>query len=39
VLGAEGAGVEEFRLALCVASQRTIATSLDLLGVDAPVEM
>jgi arginyl-tRNA synthetase len=39
VLGAEGDGVEEFRLALCVASQRTIATSLDLLGVQAPEEM
>jgi len=39
VLGAEGDGVEEFRRALCVASQRTIATSLDLLGVDAPEEM
>jgi len=27
------------RLALCVASQRAIARSLDLLGVDAPAEM
>jgi arginyl-tRNA synthetase len=39
VVGAEPAGVEGFRLALCIASQRTIATSLGLLGVDAPEEM
>ncbi len=31
--------LESRRLALCVASQRTIARALDLLGVDAPAEM
>ncbi len=39
VVGAEGAGVESFRLALSVAAQRTIARSLDLLGVSAPQAM
>jgi arginyl-tRNA synthetase len=39
VLGAEGEGVESFRLALGVAAQRTIARALDLLGVDAPHTM
>ncbi len=39
VVGAEGEGVEDLRLALCVASQRTIATSLGLLGVTAPDAM
>jgi arginyl-tRNA synthetase len=39
VLGAEGDGVESFRLALGVAAQRTIARSLDLLGVSAPLAM
>jgi len=39
VVGAEGEGVEDFRLALCVASQRTIARALDLLGVEAPQSM
>jgi arginyl-tRNA synthetase len=39
VLGAEGDGVESFRLALGVASKRTIARSLDLLGVSAPEAM
>jgi len=39
VVGAEGAGVEAFRLALSVATQRTIARSLDLLGVSAPEQM
>ena len=39
VLGAEGEGVESFRLALGVASKRTIARSLDLLGVSAPEAM
>ena len=39
VLGAEGEGVEAFRLALCVATRRTIARSLDLLGVSAPEQM
>jgi arginyl-tRNA synthetase len=39
VVGAEPAAVESFRLALSVASQRTIARSLDLLGVEAPDSM
>ncbi len=39
VMGAEGDGVESFRLALSVAAQRTIARSLDLLGVSAPQQM
>jgi arginyl-tRNA synthetase len=39
VVGAESAGVESSRIALCVAAQGTIACSLDLLGVSAPTEM
>jgi arginyl-tRNA synthetase len=39
VLGAESPALESQRLALCVAAQRTIARSLDLLGVHAPTEM
>jgi arginyl-tRNA synthetase len=39
VLGAESPALESQRLALCVASRQTIARSLELLGVDAPVEM
>ena len=39
VVGAEGAGVEAFRLALSVATKQTIARSLDLLGVGAPEQM
>lgn len=39
VVGAEGDGVESLRLALGVAAQRTIARSLDLLGVSAPQSM
>ncbi|MDQ6915935.1 MAG: arginine--tRNA ligase, partial [Actinomycetota bacterium] len=39
VVGAEPAAVESFRLALSVASQRTIARALDLLGVEAPASM
>ncbi len=39
VLGAESPALESQRLALCVASQRTIACSLGLLGVEAPAEM
>ena len=39
VVGAEGEGVESLRLALSVASKRTIARSLDLLGVSAPEKM
>ena len=39
VLGAEGEGVEAFRLALSVTTKRTIARSLQLLGVSAPEQM
>ncbi len=39
VLGAEPQALESQRLALCVASLNTIASSLELLGVDAPEEM
>ncbi len=39
MLGAQGEGVESFRLALGFAAQRTIARSLDLLGVSAPQAM
>ncbi|MDP2711318.1 MAG: arginine--tRNA ligase [Solirubrobacteraceae bacterium] len=39
VVGAEGEGVESVRLALSVATQRTIARALDLLGVSAPSKM
>jgi arginyl-tRNA synthetase len=39
VVGAEGEGVEDLRISLCVASQATIATSLGLLGVSTPETM
>jgi arginyl-tRNA synthetase len=39
VVGAEGEGVEESRLALCLLSKRTIARALDLLGISAPERM
>jgi arginyl-tRNA synthetase len=39
IVGAESEGLESFRLALAVATQRTIATALDLLGVSAPQVM
>jgi arginyl-tRNA synthetase len=39
VVGAEPETVESLRIALCVASGRTIACCLDLLGVSAPEEM
>jgi len=39
VVGAEPAAVESFRIGLCVAAQRVIARSLDLLGVAAPESM
>jgi arginyl-tRNA synthetase len=39
VLGAEPETVESLRIALSVASKRTIAKCLDLLGVSAPAEM
>lgn len=39
VVGAEPQELESFRIALSVATQRTIARALDLLGVSAPTEM
>jgi arginyl-tRNA synthetase len=39
VVGAEPEALESFRVGLSVASQRTIARSLDLLGVSAPETM
>lgn len=39
VVGAEGEGVESFRLALCVATRRTLAATLALLGISAPERM
>jgi arginyl-tRNA synthetase len=39
VVGAEGEGVEEFRLLLCLLTKRTIACSLGLLGISAPERM
>ncbi|HWM55499.1 MAG TPA: arginine--tRNA ligase [Solirubrobacterales bacterium] len=39
VVGAEGEGVEQSRLALCLLAKRTIAGSLDLLGISAPERM
>ena len=39
VVGAEGEGVEQARLALCLLTMRTIAGSLSLLGISAPERM
>jgi len=39
VVGSEPEAVEDLRLRLCVATQRTIARALDLLGVSAPHQM
>jgi arginyl-tRNA synthetase len=39
VVGAEGEGVEASRLALCLATRRTIAGALGLLGISAPERM
>jgi arginyl-tRNA synthetase len=39
VVGAEGEGVEPSRLALCLATKRTIAAALGLLGISAPERM
>jgi arginyl-tRNA synthetase len=39
VIGAEGAGVEEARLGLCLITKRTIARTLGLLGISAPERM
>jgi arginyl-tRNA synthetase len=39
VVGAEGPGVEEWRLSVCLETQRAIARVLGLLGVEAPERM
>jgi arginyl-tRNA synthetase len=39
VVGAEGEGVEQARLALCMLTKRTIARVLGLLGISAPERM
>jgi arginyl-tRNA synthetase len=39
VVGAEGEGVEEARLALCLLAKQTIARTLGLLGISAPERM
>ena len=39
VVGAEGEGVEQSRLALCLLAKRTIAEALGLLGISAPERM
>ncbi len=39
VLGAEGEGVEAERIRLCVLTKRTIARTLELLGISAPESM
>jgi arginyl-tRNA synthetase len=39
VVGAEGEGVERSRLALCLATKRTIAAALGLLGISSPDRM
>jgi arginyl-tRNA synthetase len=39
VLGAEGEGVERWRLGLCLATKRTIAAALGLLGISSPERM
>jgi len=39
VIGAESEALESLRICMCVATRRTIAASLDLLGVQAPQEM
>jgi arginyl-tRNA synthetase len=39
VVGAEGPGMEEWRLSVCLETQRVIARVLGLLGVEAPERM
>jgi arginyl-tRNA synthetase len=39
VIGAEGVGVEDSRLGLCLLTKRTIARTLGLLGISAPERM
>jgi arginyl-tRNA synthetase len=38
-VGAEGAGVQDSRLAICLVTKRIIARSLGLLGISAPERM
>jgi arginyl-tRNA synthetase len=39
VIGAEGEGLEQARLALCASTAATLSASLDLLGISAPDSM
>jgi arginyl-tRNA synthetase len=39
VIGAEGAGVEDARLGVCLITKRTISRTLGLLGISAPERM
>jgi arginyl-tRNA synthetase len=39
VVGAEGEGVEEARLALCLLTKRALALTLGVLGISAPERM
>ena len=39
VIGAEGQGVEDSRLATCLLTKRAIARTLGLLGISAPESM
>jgi arginyl-tRNA synthetase len=39
VVGAEGEGVQDSRLGMCLATKRTIAAALGLLGISAPERM
>ncbi|MGD9735728.1 MAG: arginine--tRNA ligase [Solirubrobacterales bacterium] len=39
VVGAEGEGIERARLGLCLATKRTIAAALGLLGISSPERM
>jgi arginyl-tRNA synthetase len=39
VVGAEGEGVEESRLGICLLTKRAIARTLGLLGIMAPERM
>ena len=39
VVGAEPRSVEDLRLSLCESTRRSIATVLELLGVEAPEKM
>ena len=39
VVGAEGEGVEDSRLAIVLLTKRTVASALGLLGISAPEQM